>query len=405
MGDVLFLAHRIPFPPDRGDKIRGFHMLRHLARGSRVHLIAFADTSNDLKRKGGLVPFTASRSIIFRSKPQWIAALQALLWRRPVSLAAFESRVFAEAVQNVISRHSIDTIFVFSSQMAQYLPSSGRFRVVMDFCDMDSAKFAAYAQNARGPMRWMMQREANLLLQHDRGVAARAAASLFVSEAEAALFRERTKAERVHVVENGIDTAFFDPGAHFKRIETVAGSLIVFTGQMDYRPNVDAVRWFAETVLPHIQVKHPAARFVIVGRNPNEAVRALARLPGVIVTGEVPDVRGWLAAAHVVVAPLLLARGVQNKVLEAMAMARPLVASAAAAEGIDHGDTIRIGTTVGEMADQITALIEDPAKAHALGKAARAQVLKRYGWPARLAALDPILGRSFGPVRERMGAV
>ncbi|MBY0283004.1 MAG: TIGR03087 family PEP-CTERM/XrtA system glycosyltransferase [Sphingomonas sp.] len=400
MGDILFLAHRMPFPPDRGDKIRGFHMLKHLARGSRVHIVAFADDSNDLKRKSGLVPFTASRSIIFRSKPQWLAALQALLWRRPVSLTAFESRAFAEAVQSVMSRQAIDTVFVFSSQMAQYLPPAGRFRVIMDFCDMDSAKFAAYAQSARGPMRWMMQREANLLLQHDRGIAARAAASLFVSEAEADLFRNRARAERVHVVENGIDTAFFDPGAQFKRIESIAGSLIVFTGQMDYRPNIEAVRWFAETVFPHIRVKHPAARFAIVGRNPSDAVRALTKIPGVIVTGEVPDVRGWLAAAQVVVAPLQLARGVQNKVLEAMAMARPLVASAAAAEGIDHGDTIRVGTTVGEIADHITALIEDPAAAHALGLAARAQVLKRYGWSARLSALDPVLGRSFGSARS-----
>ncbi|MBX9860986.1 MAG: TIGR03087 family PEP-CTERM/XrtA system glycosyltransferase [Sphingomonas sp.] len=400
MGDILFLAHRMPFPPDRGDKIRGFYMLKHLARGSRVHIVAFADESNDLKRKSGLVPFTASRSIIFRSKPKWLAALQALLWQRPVSLTAFESRAFAEAVQSVMSRHAIDTVFVFSSQMAQYLPPAGRFRVIMDFCDMDSAKFAAYAQSARGPMRWMMQREANLLLQHDRGIAARAAASLFVSEAEADLFRNRARAERVHVVENGIDTAFFDPGAQFKRIESIAGSLIVFTGQMDYRPNIEAVRWFAETVFPHIRVKHPAARFAIVGRNPSDAVRALTKIPGVIVTGEVPDVRGWLAAAQVVVAPLQLARGVQNKVLEAMAMARPLVASAAAAEGIDHGDTIRVGTTVGEIADHITALIEDPAAGQALGQAARAQVLKRYGWSARLAALDPILGRSFGSARS-----
>ena len=402
MGDTLFLAHRMPFPPDRGDKIRGFHMLKQLARGSRVHIVAFADDSNDLKHKKALVPYTASRAIVFRSKPQWLAAAQALMRRRPVSLAAFESSAFAEAVNGVLSRHAIDTIFVFSSQMAQYLPSSGRFRVIMDFCDMDSAKFAAYAQSSRGPMRWMMQREANLLLQHDRGVAARAAASLFVSEAEAELFRSRTGAERVFTVENGIDTAFFDPGATFKRIESIAGALIVFTGQMDYRPNVDAVHWFAETVLPHIRVKYPAARFAIVGRHPTEAVKALAKLPGVIVTGQVPDVRGWLAAAHVVVAPLQLARGVQNKVLEAMAMARPLVASSAAAEGIDHADTIRIAATVGEFADHVTAILDDPTVGQALGCAARAQVQARYGWSARLAALDQILAR--GNVKGPFGA-
>lgn len=403
MGNILFLTHRIPFPPDRGDKIRGFNIVKYLSTRKRVHVIAFADDPRDLKRKNGLAPYTGNRSIIWRSKPRWVAAVQSLLFRKPVSLTAFENRPIQEAVDNILARHSIDAIYVFSSQMAQYLPARPRQRVVMDFVDMDSAKFAAYAQTSSGIMAWMMQREAQLLLAHEKAVAARADASLFVSEAEAELFRSRTGAQRVHVLENGIDTDFFNPAAQFKRIDTM-GSLIVFTGQMDYRPNIDAVRWFAETVLPHVQVKHPAARFAIVGRNPSDAVRALAKLPGVIVTGEVPDVRGWLAAAHVVVAPLQLARGVQNKVLEAMAMARPLVASAAAAEGIDHGDTIRIGSTVGEIADQITMLIEDPATAQALGKAARAQVLKRYGWPARLAALDPILGRSFGVVRENMGA-
>lgn len=398
MGDILFLAHRIPYPPDRGDKIRGFHILNHLARLGRVHIAAFADDPRDMNQKRGLTPFTASRSIVFRSKPKWLAAAQAVLWRKPVSLTAFESETFRDAVQGILSRHAIDTIFVYSSQMAQYLPPPGRQRVIMDFCDMDSAKFESYAAGARGPMRWMMQREANLLLAHDRTVAARADASLFISEAEAALFRSRSGASRVHVVENGIDTNHYDPDAKFKRVESIAGSLIVFTGQMDYRPNIEAVSWFAETVLPHIRLKHPAARFVIVGRQPTDAVRALAKLPGVIVTGEVPDVRGWLAAAQVVVAPLRMARGVQNKVLEAMAMARPLVASTAAAEGIDHGDTIRVAGTVGEMADQVTSLLEDSSGAVALGLAARAQVQRRYSWAARLAALDPVLGRGPGIV-------
>ncbi|MBA3837565.1 MAG: glycosyl transferase family 1, partial [Zymomonas sp.] len=363
MGDILFLAHRIPFPPDRGDKIRGFHILRHLAKLGRVHLAAFADDPRDMERKRGLVPFTASRSIIFRTKPQWIAALQAFATRQPVSLTAFASEPLRAAVQGILTRHSIDTIFVFSSQMAQYLPPPGRQRVIMDFCDMDSAKFDAYAASGRGPMRWMMQREANLLLAHDRAVADRVQASVFISDAEAQLFQSRARTGKIHVVENGIDTMHFDPAAAFKRIESVNGPLIVFTGQMDYRPNIEAVSWFANMIFPHIRVAQPAARFAIVGRQPTDAVKALAALPGVIVTGEVADVRGWLAAAQVVVAPLRLARGVQNKVLEAMAMARPLVVSAAAAEGIDHGDTIRIGATVGEIADHVLAVLADATSA------------------------------------------
>ncbi len=402
MGDILFLAHRIPFPPDRGDKIRGFHILRHLAKLGRVHLAAFADDSRDMERKRGLVPFTASRSIIFRTKPQWIAALQAFATRQPVSLTAFASEPLRAAVQGILTRHSIDTIFVFSSQMAQYLPPPGRQRVIMDFCDMDSAKFDAYAATARGPMRWMMQREANLLLAHDRAVADRAQASVFVSAAEAQLFHSRARSGQIHVVENGIDTTHFDPAAAFKRIESVNGPLIVFTGQMDYRPNIEAVSWFANMIFPHIRVAQPAARFAIVGRQPTDAVKSLAALPGVIVTGEVADVRGWLAAAQVVVAPLRLARGVQNKVLEAMAMARPLVVTAAAAEGIDHGDTIRIGATVGEIADHVLAVLADATRAASMGAAARAQVQRRYSWASRLAALDPLLGRVPGSVAKNL---
>ncbi len=391
MGDILFLTHRIPYPPDRGDKIRGFNIVRFLSTRKRVHVIAFADDSRDLKRRNGLAPYTGNRSIIWRSKPRWLAALQALAFRRPISLTAFENASVQEAVTNLLARHSIDTIFVFSSQMAQYLPSKPRQKVIMDFVDMDSAKFAAYAKTSSGFTKWMMQREAQLLLAHEKSVAAKVDASLFVSAQEAALFCERTGAKRVHVVENGIDTVFFDPSAAFKRIETT-GALIVFTGQMDYRPNIEAVTWFVDTILPHIRVAHPSARFAIVGRNPTDAVKALARQPGVIVTGEVADVRGWLAAAAVVVAPLKLARGVQNKVLEAMAMARPVVASTAAAEGIDHADTIMTGGTVGEIAEEVNRLLADPVKAAALGAAGREQVIARYGWDARLAVLDGIMG-------------
>ncbi|MGL4312879.1 MAG: TIGR03087 family PEP-CTERM/XrtA system glycosyltransferase, partial [Sphingomonas sp.] len=381
MGDILFLAHRVPFPPDRGDKIRGFNIVKYLSARRRVHIIAFADDERDMKRKSGLGRFGGNRSIIWRSKPRWLAALQALALRRPVSLTAFENKPLREAVDNILARHSIDTIYVFSSQMAQYLPPRPRQRVIMDFVDVDSAKFDAYARASGGITGWMMRREATLLGQFERQVAARADANVLVSQAEADLFVERTGAERVYAVENGIDTEVFDPSAQFKRVEAM-GDLIVFTGQMDYRPNVEAVIWFVETILPHIRVSRPQARFAIVGRRPTDAVKALARQPGVMVTGEVADVRGWLAAASVVVAPLKLARGIQNKVLEAMAMARPVVASSAAAAGIDHADTIRIGDDVGAIAEAVVSLLADPAKAAELGVAARARVIERYGWDA-----------------------
>lgn len=391
MGDILFLAHRSPFPPDRGDKIRAFNVLKHLAARHRVHLVAFADDPRDLKAKKGLVPFTASRSILWRGKSRQRALVEALVQRRPASLTAFDNQAMHEVVADLLERRSIDTIYVYSGQMAQYVPAKTRARVVMDFCDMDSLKFADYAKASRGPMRWLMQREANLLFQFERRVARRVDASLFVSDAEAELFRKRTGAANVQVVENGIDTDFFDPAAAFHRIDTT-GKLIVFTGQMDYRPNVEAVTWFAETVLPHIRLVHPDAVFVIVGRNPTAAVAALAKKDGVRVTGEVADVRPWLEAAACVVAPLKIARGIQNKVLEAMAMERPVVASGPAAEGIDHDGTILSGDNVAEVSDAVIGLLSDTRRAAAMGRKARAQVQARYGWSARLAPLDALIG-------------
>jgi polysaccharide biosynthesis protein PslH len=380
----------VPYPPDRGDKIRSFHMLRHLAGHRRVHLAAFADDPRDMNRPE-LAEFTASRAIVRRRQSQAVAGVQALASGRPLSLAAFDDAAMRRAVAEVLAREDVETIFVFSSQMAQYLPVDSRARVIMDFVDMDSAKFAAYAEAAKGPMRWMLAREARLLMAYEGRVAARADASLFVSEAEASLFRQSTGAERVRAIENGIDTAHFDPAADFARVDA-GPALIVFTGQMDYRPNIEAVTWFAEDILPRVRATRPDARFAIVGRNPAEAVKALAKRDDVIVTGEVDDVRGWLAAAALVVAPLKLARGIQNKVLEAMAMARPVVASSAAAEGIDHKGTIAVGTSAEDIANVVTMLLSDQRGASELGTDARARVMARYGWDARLAPLDDLIG-------------
>lgn len=390
--DILFLAHRVPFPPDRGDKIRSYHMLRYLSERARVHLIAFADDERDQGYAADLAPFTASVTLIRRAKSQARAAAEALVSQRPISLTAFHDRQVATAVRAVLAREAIDAILVFSGQMAQYVPVDVAPRMVMDFVDMDSAKFGAYAANAHGPVRWLMAREEKRLFAFEAEVAARADVSLFVSEAEARLFRERAGVGRVMAVENGIDTTFFDPDLDLPQVGTGKGPLLVFTGQMDYRPNVEGALWFAEAVWPELHRRHPALRFAIVGRNPTADLRHLERRPGLIVTGEVSDVRPWLAAASIAVAPLRIARGVQNKVLEAMAMARPVVATEAAAEGIDHGGAIATAHDAASFAASVDRLLVDPERARRLGAAARARVIARYGWDARLGSLDSLLG-------------
>jgi len=379
--DVLFLAHRVPFPPDRGDKIRSYHVLRHLAARARVHLVAFADDSRDLTPPATFRDLLGECVVVKRSKPRWRAALEALARGRPLSLAAFDDPRVHRAVVDIVRDRAIDRVYAFSGQMAQYLPAG--VPAVMDFVDADSAKFRGFAADATGVTRWMYRREARLLGAYERAVTEQVEASLFVSAEEAALVPGG------RALENGIDTGVFDPAAAFVRV-TGQGRLIVFTGQMDYKPNVDAVLGFARDVLPVVRAAHPELRFAIVGRAPTREVRALAG-DGVIVTGEVPDVRGWLAAADVVVAPLTLARGIQNKVLEAMAMARPVVASAAAAEGIDHAGTIRVAADARATAAAIAALLADAGAARRLGEAARARVQARYAWDACLAPLDTLM--------------
>ncbi|MBL9069037.1 MAG: TIGR03087 family PEP-CTERM/XrtA system glycosyltransferase [Sphingopyxis sp.] len=398
MPEILFLVHRAPWPPDRGDRIRSWHMFEALAKLAPVHVVALADNEAgaDMARRK-MAPLCKSLLIEVRKASRPIALAQAVWRGEPVSNRLFRSAAVIRHVDGLLRGRDITHIVAFSGQMAQYLPDAFDGPVIMDFVDVDSAKFATYAaQDARQPLHWIHAREARELGAFEVAVARAVDTSLFVSEAEAALFRDQSGlgVDKVRAVENGIDTDVFDPSLPFEAIDRPAGPLAVFTGQMDYRPNIDAVRWFATDVLPIIRRRHAAAGFAIVGRAPTEEVRALAALPGVTVTGEVPDMRPWLAAADAVVAPLLLARGVQNKLLEAMAMARPVVASAAAATGIDAqpGTHLLVAEGAGAMAAATVKLFDDPDAATKMGQAARAQMIARYGWGARLAPLAGLLG-------------
>ena len=398
MAEILFLVHRAPWPPDRGDRIRSWHMFEALAKLAPVHVAALADSEADAAvAREKMAPLCKTLAIEVRDISRPVALAQAIFRGEPVSNRLFRSAALFEHVGALLALGAVTHIVAFSGQMAQYLPTDFAGRVLMDFVDVDSAKFATYAeQDKRLPLHWVHEREARVLAAFETGVARRVDASLFVSEAEAALFRSRggLGAAGVRAVENGIDTDRFDPATPLDRVARGEGPLAVFTGQMDYRPNIDAVRWFAADILPLVRYRHPRARFAIVGRAPTGEVRALEKLSGVTVTGEVSDVRPWLAAADAVVAPLLLARGVQNKLLEAMAMARPVVASAAAATGIDAvpGEHLLVADGAGAMADAVCAFFDNRDGAAAMGLAARDRMIARYGWDARLAPLAELLG-------------
>jgi sugar transferase (PEP-CTERM/EpsH1 system associated) len=403
ISEILFLSHRPPWPPDRGDKIRSWHLVERLARIAPVHLACLADDEAEAE-----VPAPKGLLASCRIEPRRIgklgAAASGLLRGRPLLLSLFDSPALHAHVRHLLATRPIGCIMAYSVQMAQFVPETpGTPRFVMDFVDVDSAKFESYAQSGNPVMQWVYAREARLLAAYEAAVARRAETGLFVSEAEAALFRERAGLanDRIRALCNGVDLAYFDPAATVAPPD-IPGPLIVFTGQMDYRPNIEAVTGFAQDVMPRIRAARPDAQFAIVGRKPDPAVSALVGLDGVIVTGEVPDVRGWLSAADVVVAPLGIARGVQNKVLEAMAMARPVVASPAAFEGIEArpSEDLLVADGADAQARAVLGLLDDPALAGRIGAAAQRRIQADYGWDACLADLPAIVGLMQSPLMD-----
>ncbi|HQZ01393.1 MAG TPA: TIGR03087 family PEP-CTERM/XrtA system glycosyltransferase [Thauera sp.] len=398
---VLYLVHRIPYPPNKGDKVRSFNILRQLARTHRVFLGTFVDHPDDRQHVGKLSDWCEEVCAIeLAPRTGRIKSLRGLLSGEALSLPYYRNAHLADWVRTTVAAQGIEQVVAFSGPMAQYLDAPGLRRRVIDFCDVDSAKWTQYAADRRWPMSWLYRREGERLLAFERQAAARSDASLFVTEAEAALFTGAAPeaAARTRVMQNGVDAEFFSPAHVLANPYPAGGPVLLFTGAMDYWPNIDAVSWFTTEILPAIRARQPDVRFWIVGMNPAPAVQALAG-EGVVVTGTVPDVRPYLAHADVVVAPLRIARGIQNKVLEAMAMARPVVLSAAPAVGLaaTSGRQCEIAADSAAFALAVIDLLEQPERCGPMGAAARECVLRGYSWPAHLAVLDRLLGPAQRP--------
>ena len=395
MEPILFLTHRIPFPPNKGDKVRSFHLLRFLASRYRVHLGTFVDDDADMAYVPELAKYCASSKVVALNP--MLARLRSAsgLWTgEPMTLPYYRNEVLAQWIEGVLRDHRIGKAVVFSSAMAQYLTHRGDLRLVVDFVDVDSAKWEQYGRSRPWPWKSIYGREGRRLLAFERGVASSAHASIFVTQAESDLFRNLAPecASRVHCAQNGVDTDYFSPDPSRANPFAAGEDAIVFTGAMDYWPNIDAVTWFAHEVLPAIAAERPSARFYVVGMHPSAAVMALDRDPHVTVTGLVPDVRPYLQHARVVVAPLRVARGIQNKVLEGMAMSRPVVVSAAAAHGISAvpGADFEVARDAAEFARKAVAAM-DETRGRSMGAAARARVAATYSWTANLAPFAVLL--------------
>jgi sugar transferase (PEP-CTERM/EpsH1 system associated) len=396
MPDLLFLAQRLPYPPTKGEKIRAFHDLKYLAQWYDIHLGCLIDDPGDVAHVDMLRPMCRDIHVArIDRRIARVSCLRGLLTNEALSVSYFRDRGLTRWVRGVVETVRPAVTFVYSSNMAPLildLPKTGT-RVV-DLVDVDSEKWREFAETTKGPMRLVYRREWRKIAELERRIVRECDLSVLVSDAEAGLFASRHPdcATRIRGVSNGVDHRYFDPARDYPPVYDVTRPNYVFTGTMDYPPNVDAVVWFATEILPLIRRMVPAAQFHIVGSNPNGEVLKLARLDGVLVSGSVPDVRPYIAHATASVAPMRIARGIQNKVLEAMAMARPVVLTSGALEGIAADpvrETILADTTAAFAA--ACCRMATTTDGAAVGAAARDCIIANYDWDATLRRFDDVL--------------
>jgi len=400
MANLLYLVHRMPYPPDKGDKVRSYHLLKHLAARHRVFVGTFIDDPEDVAHLEALRAMCADLQVItLNPRRAKLASLGALLGGRALTLDYYDDRRLHRWVRETIAKQSIDAALVFSSSMVQYLKAWPSLPALLDLVDVDSAKWTQYAGEHRWPISWLYRREGERLLAYEREAVDKAAKSFLVTDKEVALFEQLAPEHRgrVQALSNGVDADYFSPDPLRASPYRADELPLVFTGAMDYWPNVDGITWFAREALPALRQRWPSLRLHIVGRNPVASVRALAS-DAVSISGTVPDVRPYLQYAAVVVAPLRLARGLQNKVLEAMAMARPVVAAQACVDALSAraGQDLMAAIHADDYVRQVDALLRDAPGATAMALAGRQRVIDDYGWASQLAGLDKHLAQAFG---------
>ncbi len=383
---ILFLSQRVPYPPNRGDKITTWKLVERMARAHEVRIVAFAHEEADLVaaqslRKMGFETFVVRH----HARAKRLGSLPLLLTRRPLTLGVFGSR----ALQKEVDRQSrwADVAYAYSSSMGAFLLQHD-LPWVMHFAELDSDKWRQYAERTGLPMRLVYRREWRTLLAFERELAAAARTSVFCTPLEEAIFRREIPGRPSAVLRNGVDLTYFRPAP-----ERAEAGHIVFTGVMDYLPNVDGCVHFVKEIFPHVRSRFPEARFTIVGSRPTRQVERLAETDGVTVTGYVLDTREWLGRASIAVAPLRIARGIQNKVLEALAMGLPVVGTTSATQGVEgrRDEHYLVADTAEAQAEAIQGLLADPERARTLGARGRRFVEERYDWEVTLAPLDGIL--------------
>ncbi|MBL4780933.1 MAG: TIGR03087 family PEP-CTERM/XrtA system glycosyltransferase [Porticoccaceae bacterium] len=393
---LLFLCHRIPFPPNKGDKIRSYHLLRYLSAHYRIYLGAFVDDPEDWVYADRLEEFCQEVHLVrLNPKLARIKSLWALCSGQPLSLPYYSNGKMSRWVDSVNCSADIQRVVIYSAVMAQYVVGAKcrASKKIADLVDVDSEKWREYSQQKAFPMNWIYRLEGTRLLKFERDVVQGFDHSFFVSTAEADKFKELAPdmADRLASYSNGVDSDYFCPEKNFPSPFKSGESALVFVGAMDYWPNIDAVQWFVREVFPAVVANNKGIKFYIVGSKPSAQVRKLADFPGVVVTGRVADVRPYLSHAVAAVAPMRIARGIQNKVLEAMAMALPVIVSEAGIEGIKttHGQDVLVARQAGDYAVLLQNILDDKYKT--LGASARLRVIQDFSWEKNLPLVGQLL--------------
>jgi polysaccharide biosynthesis protein PslH len=400
---IFFVCRRVPFPPDRGDKIATFNEIRHLSAQHEVHVFCLGDGAQDLDNIAGLREFATSvTSAPVGALTIGLRALKALLVGEPLSVAAFNEAKLHAAIRKKFDELQPDLIIVYSCNVAQFAEHFPGVPRIMQFGDLDSLKWRQYAERSRRPLKWIYAIEERRFLAYERHIARSFSAALVHTELERRDFERLIPGVPVALVGNGVDLEYFQSTGAAKQPASM-----VFTGVMDYRPNIDAVVWFCDEILPIIQAEIHEATFTICGSRPGAAVQRLAKRRGVTVTGWVADTRPYLEAAEIFVAPLRMARGVQNKVLEALAMGLPCVASIAAWNGtvIPSGEGILVADRPRDFAECVISLLRDADGRSDMARRARAAAEANYRWEAQMARLDRAIGSALSPQKPPIASV
>jgi sugar transferase (PEP-CTERM/EpsH1 system associated) len=412
--NILYLSHRIPYPPDKGDKIRSFHMLEHLARRHRVWCACFLDSPSEERYIDPLRAYCHDVAAV-RLNRRLAAArgLVGLIGGGTITESFYAHAGMHRVLNTWREAVEFDVLVAFSSSMAPYALAVPAKRHVLDLCDLDSQKWIAYGATAKRPARWLYRTEGRRLEERERTWIDRFDATALVTEAEAATLDGRYRPAKIHVVGNGVrlpepdenrslatadrESGLENDGPAGKGTEPhtddAAPPTVGFVGVMDYRPNVDAMQWFVSQCWPMIRRTVPEAEFRIIGRSPTWRVRRLASVPGVHVVGGVEDVTAELRRIDVSVAPMRIARGIQNKVLEAMAASRPVVLTSIAAQGISarHDEEFLVANRPKKFAQSVGRLLFDPADRRRLGHAARRFVAVHHCWEETLRRFELIV--------------